>query len=239
MEAAGEKARRRAAAIAAALVVTGPAWWNFGRDVQHAAQSGIATQSLARIVWQTPVDLVPPYLANNVLHIHYGSPVITAEQHRAGPGQAQSRRRIPRRSARGRNGALLWSAPTDYVLPAHDWTPSYNIALTQGNRVYWPGAGGKLFFRDNADAADGAVQTVVFYGNEAYDAARAAYDATVIINTPLTVDPRGNVYFGFIVTGPTPLGPCERHRARVARRHGDLGGRRARRPAIRSWPSRR
>src|SRR5262245_13015039 len=59
------------------LVVIGPAWPNFGRDVQHAAQGAVATQALSRIVWQTPVDLVPPYLAGNVLHIHYGSPVIS------------------------------------------------------------------------------------------------------------------------------------------------------------------
>jgi hypothetical protein len=187
------------------VVVTGPAWSNFGRDVQHGAQSGIATQSLARIVWQTPVDLVPPYLANNVLHIPLRLARDHGTEHRAGPGEAQSRWRLPRRRALGATGALLWSAETDYVLPAHDWTPSYNIAVTQGNRVYWPGAGGKLFFRDNADAAGGAVQTIAFYGNEAYDAARAAYDASVIISTPLSVDPRGNVYFGFIVTGATPL----------------------------------
>ena len=187
------------------VVVTGPAWSNFGRDVQHGAQSGIATQSLARIVWQTPVDLVPPYLANNVLHIHYGSPVITAQNTVLVPVKLNRDGGLRVDARSGATGALLWSAETDYVLPAHDWTPSYNIAVTQGNRVYWPGAGGKLFFRDNADAAGGAVQTIAFYGNEAYDAARAAYDASVIISTPLSVDPRGNVYFGFIVTGATPL----------------------------------
>ena len=187
-------------------LVTGPAWPNFGRDVQHAAQSGTATQSLARIVWQTPVDLVPPYLANNVLHIHYGSPVITA-RNTVLLSVKQTRTSGFRVEARaGATGALVWSAATDYILPAHDWTPSYNIALTQGNRLYWPGAGGKLFYRDNADAAEGAVQSVAFYGNDAYDAARGTYDASVIINTPLTVDPRGNVYFGFLVSGPTPLG---------------------------------
>src|SRR3954471_14217496 len=59
------------------LVAAGPAWWNLGRDAQHAAQSGIASQPVSRIVWQTAVDLVSPYIAGNVLHIHYGSPVIT------------------------------------------------------------------------------------------------------------------------------------------------------------------
>ena len=186
--------------------VSGPAWWNFGRDVQHAAQSGVATQSLSRIVWQTPVDLQPPYLANNVLHIHYGSPVITARNTVLVPVKLNRDGGFRVEARAGANGELLWSAPTDYVLPAHDWTPSYNIALTQTNRVYMPGAGGKLYYRDDVDAASGAISSVVFYGSDAYEGARGIYDAAVMINTPLTVDPRGNVYFGFVVIAPTPLG---------------------------------
>ncbi|HTQ02075.1 MAG TPA: hypothetical protein VMN56_22335 [Casimicrobiaceae bacterium] len=187
-------------------VVNGPAWWNFGRDAQHAAQSGTATQSLSRIVWQTAVDMTPPYLANDVLHIHYGSPIITARNTVLLPVKIDrdSGFRIDARS--GANGAALWSASSDYILPAHDWTPSYNVALSQGNRVYWPGAGGKLFYRDDADSADAVTQSVVFYGSDHYDLARAAYDASVIINTPLTIDPRGNVYFGFVVVGSVPNG---------------------------------
>lgn len=187
-------------------VVTGPAWPNFGRDVQHAAQGAVATQALSRIVWQTPVDLVPPYLSGNVLHIHYGSPVMSAHDTVLVPVKLQRDSGFRVEARAGANGALLWQADTDYVLPAHDWTPSYNTALTPGNRVYFPGAGGKVFFRDNVDAAAGTVDFAVFFGREAYEAARAVYDANVTINTPVTVDPAGNVYFGFIVTGPTPLG---------------------------------
>ena len=187
-------------------VVTGPAWWNFGRDAQHAAQSGVAAQSVARIVWQTAVDLTPPYLANNVLHIHYGSPVITSHNTVLVPVKIDRDSGFRVEAHAGANGALVWTAPSDYILPAHDWTPSYNIALTQANRVYWPGAGGKLYYRDDADAANGTIQTVVFYGSAAHDAAAATYDANVIINTPLTIDAAGTVYFGFLVTGPTPLG---------------------------------
>ncbi len=186
--------------------VDGPAWWNFGRDSQHSAQSDIATQSLLRVVWQTPVDLVPPYRPNNVLPIHYGSPVISRRDTVLVPVKLNRDGGFRVEARAGANGVLLWSAATDYVLPAHDWTPSYNIALTQGNRVYFPGAGGKLYFRDDVDSQTGSVQTVVFYGSNAYDLAPAAYDAAVRINTPLTVDPRGNVYFGFIVIGATPIG---------------------------------
>jgi len=185
--------------------VAGPAWPNFGRDVQHAAQSGAATQALLRIVWQTPVDLVPPYLPGNVLHIHYGSPVITASNTVLVPVKVNRDGGFRVEARSGANGALVWTVSSDYVLPPHDWVPSYNIALTSGNRVYMPMAGGRIAYRDNADAATGALTTLAFYGNEAYGAASAAYNANVIINTPLTVDARGNVYFGFVVQGATPL----------------------------------
>ena len=186
--------------------VTGPAWWGFGRDAQHAAQAGVATQDLARIVWQAPVDLTPPYVANNVLLIHYGSPAITARNTVIFGVKIERDSGFRIEARAGATGALQWSAATDYVLPAHDWVPSYNVALTRGNRVYWPGAGGKLFYRDDADAANAAVQSVVFYGNGVYDAARGAYDAAVRISTPITIDPAGNVYFGFVVTSATPAG---------------------------------
>jgi hypothetical protein len=84
--------------------------------------------------------------------------------------------------------------------------PSYNPALTTGNRLYAPGAGGKLLVKDDADANGGALRTVVFYGAAAYNAASAAFDASVFINTPLTIDAQGNVFFGFMVTGANPAG---------------------------------
>jgi hypothetical protein len=106
----------------------------------------------------------------------------------------------------GTNGALIWSGTSDYVLPVHNWVPSYNLALSPSNRLHAPGAGGKLFVREDADSPTGAITTAVFYGESVYAANPAAFDSTVIINTPLTVDTAGTVYFGFIVTGTNPAG---------------------------------
>ncbi len=86
----------------------------------------------------------------------------------------------------GTPGSLLWSATSDYVVPPHNWFPSYNLTLTAAGRVYAPGAGGKLYYRDDVDSATGTVQTAVFYGSGTYAAAPATYDAAVTINTPLT-----------------------------------------------------
>ena len=126
----------------------------------------------------------------------------------------------------GATGALVWSAATDYVMPPRNWLPPYNLLLTPQGRLYAPGAGGKLLVRADADAATGTFAPQVFYGAAAYNANPAAFDGSVFINTPLTADAQGNVFFGFHVTGANPAGLVERHRARRARRHRHLGRRR-------------
>ena len=152
----------------------------------------------------TPVDMQPQY-SGTTLYAHYGSPVITARNTVLIP----VKKVIPVDSFKfearsGANGALLWSMDSDYILPAHNWLPTYNLTLTTTNRVYAAGAGGKLFYRDNPDSTTGSVQSVIFYGASAYAAAQSTYDATVFINTPITADAQGNLFFGFLVTGANP-----------------------------------
>jgi hypothetical protein len=185
--------------------VDGPAWSGLGRDAQHSAISGIAAQNLKTISWKTSMDLAPQYRADGALLAHYGSPVITSHNTVIVPVKTTAAGDFRFEARSGGNGALIWSASSDYILPAHNWVPSFNLALNANNRLYAPGAGGKLLLRDNADSAQGTIQNAVFYGANFYNAAPATYDANVAINTPLTIDSKGNVFFGFIVTGPTPL----------------------------------
>ena len=191
---------------APAPAVDGPAWWGFGRDAQHAALGSVATQDLNRISWSTAVDLAPQYGAGGVLLIHYGSPVVTSHNTVIVPVKTAAAGGFRFEARSGGNGVLIWSADSDYVLPAHGWVPGYNLALTASNTLYAPGAGGKLLVRDNADSAGGAIQTAVFYGAAAYAASPAAFDASIFINTPITADSQGNVFFGFIATGANPAG---------------------------------
>lgn len=182
----------------------GSPWLGFAKDFQHSAQSSVPAQTLSHIHWQTPVDLAPTY-SHGALLAHYGSPIITPSNTViVGVKTGASSFRVEAHS--GSTGALIWQNPSDYTLPAHYWTPSYNPVITPQNRVYFPGSGGKLFFRDHPDNAQDTVQTAVFYGAINYNAAKSIYDASVIINTPVTVDDAGNAFFGFQVTGATPIG---------------------------------
>ncbi len=142
--------------------------------------------------------------AGGALLIHYGSPVVSAHNTVVIPVKTTDTGVFRIDARNGGNGALLWSLQTDYILPFSSWTPSYNIALTANNRMYAPAAGGKLVVRDNVDAASGALESRVFYGADVYAAAKSVFDAGVMINTPLTIDTQGNVFFGFIATGANP-----------------------------------
>ena len=56
------------------------------------------------------------------------------------------------------------------------------------------------------DSATGTVQTAVFYGAAAYNAAKTELDSVVMISTPITIDAAGNAWFGFFVTGANSAG---------------------------------
>jgi hypothetical protein len=208
------RAKRDRAACAAALffLISSAAgqsiripWSNYGHDPQHTAISPTGSQALGHILWQTPVDLNPQYSGDD-LHIHYGSPIITRANTIIVPVKvgATDGFRVEGRSAT--SGALRWTQITDYTLPPHNWILSFSAALTPKNRLYFPGAGGTVYYRDNPDATSGATTgQIAFYGLANYNANAATYQTNVRINTPITVDRYGNIFFGFYVTGSTPL----------------------------------
>ncbi|HEU5435109.1 MAG TPA: hypothetical protein VFU95_01720 [Telluria sp.] len=180
---------------------TGAAWLSYGGDAQHTAQASVKTQALNRIVWQTPVDLAPQYSPQGYLLVHYGSPVITARNTVLVPVKRGVADTFKVEARAGASGVLAWSVDSDFISPAHNWMPAYNITLTKNNRIVMPGAGGKVLYRDDADAAGATTNSLVFYGSSAYNANKAALDASVFINTPITADNAGNLYFGFIANG--------------------------------------
>ena len=176
-------------------------WLSASHDPQHTGISSVASQPLHRIRWSTPVDLQPPL--GNIL-IHYGSPLVTAENTVILPVKTgDDSFRIEARD--GEDGSLLWKMATDYSLPPN---PGFQLSLgpvISKNRVIVPAGGGSVIVRNKPDEKKGARKRLVFYGIDNYNAFPTVYQASVKINTPITADANGNLFFGFVVLGFTPI----------------------------------
>lgn len=185
-----------------------PIWANYAGDGQHTALSSVASQPLDAIRWSTPVDDVLQHTHGPLL-IHFGSPTITQADTVIVPVRgANDAFRLEAHN--GSNGSLVWSASTDYILPPHNniWVPSYSPALTPNTnqRLYYAGAGGTVYYRDNPDSANGPGGQLAFYGPlSVYNSHKAVLNANVEINTPITADKSGNIFFGYQVSGSDPV----------------------------------
>jgi hypothetical protein len=185
---------------------TPPVWQSYGHDPQHTGISQLASVPLDLVRWSTPVDLHPQYSGGDLL-IHYGSPLVTAANTVIVPLKTGTTSGFAVEAFHGSNGNLKWMQTTNYVLPAHNWTPSYSPTLTPGNRLYFAGAGGTLYYMDSPDATGATITgQIAFFGIDNYNANPTAYNNAVFINTPITSDSAGDIFFGFQVTGSTPLG---------------------------------
>jgi hypothetical protein len=202
--------------------VNGPAWVGFGGDTQHTAlgRENVAAQTLRGFYWYSAIDLAPQLNGNGSLLTHYGSPVITRSTTVMVPVKTTASGGFVVTARVGATGDPMWALGSDYVLPPHNWIPSFNPGLARSDtavpRLYVPGLGGKLLYRDDPDAVTGPMGTFVFYTDlGTYFASQAIYNNTVFINTPITTDGAGNAYYGFTVTGSSPAGPPSGGIARV------------------------
>src|SRR5579864_1266017 len=179
-------------------------WNGFAADPQHTADSVVASQPLQSIKWQTSVDLNPQYSGNELL-IHYGSPVVTQANTVIVPVKTGATGGYEVEGLNGASGTVKWTQTTDYILPPHNWVPTYQPTLTNQNRLYFAGAGGTVYYIDSPDASGTpTLHQLAFYGLANYSANPSAYNGSVFINTPITADSAGNIYFGFQVTGSNP-----------------------------------
>lgn len=183
------------------------AWRGFAANEQHTATAPAASQSLANIHWTMAVDLAPPLRpGGGELLIHYASPMITLKNTVLVPVKTTSQGNFEIAAVSGTNGANVWTLTTDYVFPPYDWAPPLPAHLTAQNRLYVAGAGGTVYYRDAPDSATGTTGQLAFYGISNYQANEQEYQQNVMIDTPITADNQGNIYFGFVVQGSTPLG---------------------------------
>jgi hypothetical protein len=198
----------------------------FGSNAQHTGDFQPAAQDLSTVRWQTPVDLAPPYNGGDLL-IHYGVPLITSANTVLVPEKATSSGNFQidafdGSTTSGVNPTPLYTLSTDYHLPSSNWVPSYGPALettSTGTRLYYAGAGGTVYYINNPDSSSpGAPVQQVFYTSLAnYQANAAAYNSTIFIDTPITADSNGDIFFGFRVQGtaPAPLSTTQSGYARI------------------------
>ena len=185
-------------------------WSGHGHDAQHTAISSSASQPLNRILWQTPVDLNPQLSGNPLgLRVHYGSPLVTRSNTVILPMKTGVTNGFQIKALNSTNGATKWVRATDYVAAPYGnlWTPSFSGVLTPKNRLYFPGGGGTVYFCDTPDTTNAApvFGQVAFYGLANFTANTNAYLTNIFINTPITADRYGNIFFGFQATGTNPL----------------------------------
>jgi len=181
-----------------------PAWSGYAGNAQHTAQAPAPARSLLNVHWAAALDKAPQGNGAAAL-AHYASPMFTA-----GGTLLLAVKEAPVNGwhvhARAFGFGILWRMTTDYILPPHDWAPAFPMGITPQNIVYAAAAGGTVMRRESADAADGKRRRIAFYDISAFWANEGAMTQTVMIDTPITADAAGNVYFGFVVTGPNPAG---------------------------------
>jgi len=176
-------------------------WLTHSHDAQHTAVSSVPSQQFNKIHWHTPVDLDPP---TGEIFIHYGSPLVTAANTVIVPVKTGTDSfRVEAHN--GATGVRLWAQVTGYQAPSDVFIPGLGPTLF-GSRLFVPDIAGRVLVRSNPDLATGAVTRLYFYGQKNFEADPAVYEENVQINTPLTTDAQGNLFFGFLVLGSTPIG---------------------------------
>jgi hypothetical protein len=188
------------AMLLAANTAAQTGWLTHSHDEQHTALSTVQSQPLDAIHWHVPSDLHPP---GGTIYIHYGSPLVTTANTVIVPVKTGTNSfRVDAHNAV--TGKRIWSQHTGWLAPEADFIPGLGPTIS-GNQLFVPDIAGRVLVRQNPDAAKGAVTRLYFYGAKNYHKAPAVYKQNVQIDTPLTTDANGNLYFGFLVLGSTPL----------------------------------
>jgi hypothetical protein len=179
----------------------------FAGNAQHTSAYTPTAQDLGRVKWTTSLNSNTGGPA-----ARYASPVITAANTVVVPSQIAGGA-FQLNAFNGVTGASMYALSTDYVAPTSTTTPVYQPVLVNtasGTRLYYAGAGGTIVYIANPDSATPGtpVRQVFYTALSDYQARAASFNSTVFINTPLTADANGDVFFGFRLQGtaPSPLG---------------------------------
>jgi hypothetical protein len=189
----------------------------FAGNAQHTSVYAPAAQTLDLIKWSTSIDL-----NNTGALIHYGAPLVTAGNTVIVPVKTGATDGFQVTAFNGASGASKYTLGTDYILPSHNWIPAYNPCVATGSfgtRMFYAGAGGTVWHIDNPDSnsPSAPVRHVFYTSLSNYNINAAGYNNTIFVNTPITADSNGNIYFGFRVQGtaPAPLNTMQSGYARI------------------------
>ena len=151
-----------------------------------------------RVLWTASVDAT-----HNPASAHYGAPLITASNTVIVPTVASiSNYNI--KVYEGGTGRLKYTLTNDYRVLRNMsglrlvYQPVL-VALPSGVRLYYPGAGGTVYYVDNpdSDTPSPPVQ-ICFYTNlTAYASNAAAFNTSVFIYAPLAASTNGEIYFAY------------------------------------------
>jgi hypothetical protein len=177
------------------------AWLTHSHDEQHTALSTVQSQPLNSIHWHTPVDLFPP---QGEIFIHYGSPLVTAGNTVIVPVKTGGSNSFRVEAINGATGKKVWQLNTGWQAPGASFVPGLGPTIS-GSTLYIPDIAGRVIARPNPDEKKQKVTKLYFYGVKNFKKNKPAYEANVQINTPLTTDAAGNLFFGFVTLGSTPL----------------------------------
>ncbi len=164
----------------------------FAGNAQHTNLYTAPAQHINHTIWQTSIDT-----SNSGAFAHYGEPLITAANTVIVP-VLTSTTTVQINAFDGASGAFKYTLNTDYTMPTYGWVPQYGPVVV-GTRLYYPGAGGTVYYVDNIDSNSPTAPTQLsFYGTLAnYTANASTYNSSVFIDTPMTADGSGNIFFGF------------------------------------------
>jgi hypothetical protein len=156
-----------------------------------------------RILWSATVDAT-----HNPTASHYAAPLITASNTIIVPTVASSSN-YNIKVYEGGTGRLKYTLTNDYRVLRNlsglrlVYQPVL-VALHSALRLYYPGAGGTVYYVENpdSDTPSPSVQ-ICFYTNLAGYASNAAtFNSSLFIYAPLTASTNGDIYFAY--RGPIP-----------------------------------
>lgn len=176
---------------------------SFANGAQHRSLYSTAAQPLNRIKWSTSIN-------DNVSggFAHYAAPLVTASN-TVIVTVRNTDNSYDLVALNGTSGAIKYRLSTGYTQPTGvGWLIPVQPVLvtgTGGTKLYYPGAGGTIWKLDNPDSDTPAAATrIAFMGTSAYNSNTAGFNSALSVNTPLTADSAGNIYYGIRTSGTAP-----------------------------------